>query len=67
MNVIYEFVLASPVVTRVSFSSWMVFEMGGKWPNSCCFGECVLLPEFVQNSSLHFCVVPIELFLNAFC
>ena len=19
---------------------WMVLEMGGKWPNSCCFEEC---------------------------
>ena len=27
----------------------------------------VLLPEFVQNSMQHFCVVPIWLFLYAFC
>ena len=43
------FVLTSPVMLYMSCLYWMVYEMGGMWPRSCCFVGCCFL-EFIQNS-----------------
>ena len=37
-NVAYEFVLISP--SCFARLTWMVCEMGDKWPCSCCFQGC---------------------------
>ena len=44
-NIAYEFVLASPAVPHMSClsylnGSWMVCEMGGRWPYNCCYVGC---------------------------
>ena len=47
--IVYEFVVFSPAVTRMSGSSNSnSFMMGGRWPYSCCFVGCCLqdLPFF---------------------
>ena len=38
-NAAYEFALSSPALSRISFSSSIVCQMGGKWLNSSCFLE----------------------------
>ena len=46
-NATYEFTLASSAVSpHVLFALWMVLEMGGKWPFSCCFMGCCLQDLF---------------------
>ena len=37
--------------------TWIVFVMGGRWPNSCCFVECCL--QDVQYCSQDSCVVAV--------
>ena len=40
-TVAYEFVLTSPAVSHIScILFWMVLEMRGRWPYSCCFEGC---------------------------
>ena len=36
-NITYEFVLSSPAVSCMPCSSYLTFEIGGRWPYSCCF------------------------------
>ena len=51
--IVYEFVLTSPVVYRMSFSSNLDgFVMDGRWPSSCNFVECCLLYLFNTARSI---------------
>ena len=54
-NVPYEFVFLSPAVSRMPCSSWMVFEMGTKWPHSCCFVGCCFPDLFKTARSIIYC------------
>ena len=45
--------------------NWMVCAMGCKWPYSCFFCGFLLI-GFIQNDTLHSCVVSNKLFLHAF-
>ena len=51
-NVTYKFVLTSVAVSRISCSSWMVFEMGGKWQYSCYFAVCCFQDLFNITRSI---------------
>ena len=53
-NVTYKFVLTSPVVSRMSCSSYLDgLQMGGRWPYSCCFVICCHLDLFnITHSNL---------------
>ena len=60
-NIANEFIFASPEVSYMSRSSWMVCEIGGKWPYSCCFVGCcfqnlfkTVCSIFVSFPSSHF-------------
>ena len=39
-NITYEFIQQCPIY--FVFFPWMSFEMGGKWPYSCCFMGCLV-------------------------
>ena len=51
-NFTHEFVVASPAVPGMScWYFWTVYEMGGKWPYSCCFvGFC--FPDLCSETAL---------------
>ena len=53
-NIAYEIIFNSPAEPCVSCSSWMVFEMAGKWSYSYCFCG-LLLPGLVQNHIIFLC------------
>ena len=48
-NITYEFVFISPVLTCLT---WIVFEMEGIWPYSCCFVGCCFKDFFKTACSI---------------
>ena len=52
-NIVYEFVLTSTAaVPSMSCSSWLIFEIVGKWPYSCCFVGCCFQDLFKTECSI---------------
>ena len=51
-NIANEFIFVSSEESYVSCSSWMVFEIGGKWPYSCCFVGCCFQNLFKTACSI---------------
>ena len=51
-NVTYKFVLTSPTMLNMSYWSWIVYEMGGKWLYNCCFVWCCFQDLFKTACSI---------------
>ena len=47
-----SFLLHQQCTACLACFSWMVFEMRGKWPNSCCFVGCYCQDLFKRISSI---------------
>ena len=56
-----SFLIAQQLPACLAFLSWIVWEMGGKWPYNFNFEGCCFWDLF-QNSTQHLSAVPIKLF-----
>ena len=60
-NITYEFVLASPAMSCMSCSSYLVLDIGRRWPYNCCFVKCCFQDLFCITYSI------LVQFLSSFC